>query len=78
MRRSGMAGAVLTVGTLLGVLTPAAGCTAAGADGPQHVKSTLTSEETIPVGELCDFDYHNVTTGSETRSSSRTRRSITS
>jgi hypothetical protein len=31
MRRYAMAGVVLTVGTMLGVLTPAAGSTAAGA-----------------------------------------------
>jgi hypothetical protein len=60
-----MAGAVLTVGTVLGVLTPVAGSTAAWADGPRYVKSTFTFENTIPAGELCDFDYHNVGTGSD-------------
>jgi hypothetical protein len=44
MRRFAMVGAVLTVGTVLGVLAPAAGSTAAWADGPQHVKSTFTFE----------------------------------
>ena len=34
MRRSVMTGAVLTVGTVLGVLTPVAGSTAAWANGP--------------------------------------------
>ncbi len=54
-----MAAAVLTVGTVLGVLAPVAGSTAAWADGPQHVRSTFSSEETVPAGELCDFTYHN-------------------
>jgi hypothetical protein len=59
-----MAGAVLTVGTVLGVLTPVAGSTAAWADGPQHVKSTFTDEETFPAGTVCDFDYHHMVTSS--------------
>ena len=54
-----MMGAVLTVGTVLGVLAPVAGSTAAWADGPQHVRSTFSAEETVPAGQLCDFTYHN-------------------
>jgi hypothetical protein len=42
MKRSIMAGVVLTMGTVLGVLAPVARSTAAWADGPQHVKSTVT------------------------------------
>jgi hypothetical protein len=60
-----MAGAVLAVGTMLGVLTPLAGSTAAWADGPQHVKSPFTFDETFPAGELCDFALRNVGTGSD-------------
>jgi hypothetical protein len=60
-----MAGAVLTVGTVLGVLTPVAGSTAAWADGPQHVKSTFTDEVTFPAGTVCDFAYHGTVTGSD-------------
>jgi hypothetical protein len=60
-----MAGAVLAVGTMLGVLTPLAGSTAAWADGPQHVKSTFTDEVTFPAGTVCDFDYFNTVTGSD-------------
>jgi hypothetical protein len=59
MRRSVIAGTVLTVGTVLGVLTPVAGSTAAWAGGPQHVRSTSSGEETVPAGQLCDFTYHN-------------------
>src|SRR5436305_8087558 len=62
MRRLTMAGAVLGVGTLLGVLAPAAGSTAAWADGPQHVKSTMTFDFVFPAGTICDFDFHNVLT----------------
>ncbi len=54
-----MVGAVLTTGTVLGVLAPVAGSTAAWADGPQHVRSTFSSEETVAAGQLCDFTYHN-------------------
>jgi hypothetical protein len=57
-----MVGAVLAVGTMLGVLTPVAGSTAAWADGPQHVKSTFTDDETFPAGTVCDFDYHHIVT----------------
>jgi hypothetical protein len=55
MRRFTMVGAVLAVGTVLGVLTPVAGSTAAWADGPQHVKSTITFDVAFPAGEVCDF-----------------------
>jgi hypothetical protein len=65
MRRSVMAGAVLTVGTVLGVLTPVAGSTAAWAGGPQHVKSTFLFDNIFPAGTLCDFDFHNVFAGSD-------------
>jgi hypothetical protein len=54
-----MAGAVLTMGTVLGVLAPVAGSTAAWADGPEHARSTFSAEETVPAGDLCDFTYHN-------------------
>jgi len=54
-----MARAVLTMGTVLGVLASVAGSTAAWADGPQHARSTFSAEETIPAGELCDFTYDN-------------------
>jgi hypothetical protein len=61
MRRFTMV-AVLAVGTMLGVLTPAAGSTAAWADGPQHVKSTFTFENPQPPGAFCDFNYGEVAT----------------
>ena len=60
-----MAGAVLTAGTVLGVLAPVAGSTAAWAAGPQHVTSTFTAEATFPAGTVCDFDYHNVFTATD-------------
>ena len=60
-----MVGAVLTVGTVLGVLAPVAASTTAWADGPQHVTSTFADEATIPAGDLCDFAYHIAFTGSE-------------
>src|SRR6185312_908580 len=59
MRRFTMVGAVLTAGTMLGVLAPAAGGTAAWAEGPQHVTSTFSDHFTAQPGELCDFTYHN-------------------
>ncbi len=59
MRRFAMVGAMLTAWTVLGVLAPVTGSTAAWADGPQHVKSTFSAEETVPAGQLCDFTYHN-------------------
>jgi len=60
-----MAGAVLTVGTLLGVLTPVAGSAVALADGPQHVTSTISTDFIFPAGTFCDFDYHDVAMGSD-------------
>jgi len=62
MRRSVMAGAVLTVGTVLGVLTPVAGSTAAWANGPQHAKSTSSFDVVLPAGQFCDFDQRVVGT----------------
>jgi len=62
MRRFAMVGAVLTAGTVLGVLTPLAGSTAAWADGPQHVKSTVTFDFTIPAGQFCDFTLYGAET----------------
>ena len=55
MRRFAMVGAVLTMGTVLGVLAPVAGSTAAWADGPEHVESTETGDFTLEAGEFCDF-----------------------
>ena len=57
-----MMGAALTAGTVLAVLTPVAGGTAAWADGPQYVTSTTTSDTIFPAGTICDFDFHNVVT----------------
>src|SRR5215831_2631192 len=54
--------AVLAAGTALGVLAPAAGSTAAWADGPQHVKSAFTFENPQPPGAFCDFNYGEVAT----------------
>ena len=62
MRRSAIVGAVLTVGTMLGVLTPVTGSTPAWADGPRYVTSTMTSDFVFPAGTICDFDFHNVFT----------------
>ena len=50
-----MVGAVLTMGSVLGVLAPVAGSTAAWAGGPEHVKSTETGDFTLEAGEFCDF-----------------------
>lgn len=61
MRRFTMV-AVLAVGTMLGVLAPAAGSTAAWADGPQHVKSTFPFVNTQPAGTFCNFNYGEVAT----------------
>jgi hypothetical protein len=58
-------GAVLTIGTVLGVLAPAAGSTAAWADGPQHVKSPFTFEDRFQAGEVCDFAYGDAGSGSD-------------
>jgi hypothetical protein len=60
-----MAGAMLTAGTMLGVLAPVAGSTAAWADGPQHVTSTATFDFTVPAGAVCDFAIRNVGTVSD-------------
>jgi hypothetical protein len=54
-----MAGAVLAAGTVLGMLAPVAGSTAAWADGPQHVKSTTPFDFTVPADLFCDFPLHN-------------------
>ena len=62
MRRSVLAGAVLTVGTVLGVLAPATGSTPAWADGPQHVKSTFSFENPQPAGAFCNFNSGEVAT----------------
>ena len=62
-RRFAMVAAVLPVATVLGVLTPAAGSTAAWADGPQHVKSTFPFEPPPqPAGAFCNFNYGEVAT----------------
>ena len=47
---------------MLGVLTPVAGSTAAWADGPRYVTSTMTFDFVFPAGTICDFDFHNVVT----------------
>jgi hypothetical protein len=60
-----MAGAVLTMGTVLGVLAPVAGSTAAWAGGPEHVKSTETDDFTLEAGEFCDFTLGVVGTFSD-------------
>src|SRR5215472_14436234 len=65
MRRFAMAGAMLMVGTLLGVFTPATGSTAAWAAGPRYVTSTFTFDDTFPAGTFCDFAYHDEGTGSD-------------
>ena len=54
--------AMVAAGTVLGVLTLAAGSTAAWADGPQHVMTTFPFENTQPAGTFCDFNYHEVAT----------------
>jgi hypothetical protein len=55
--------AVLAVGTMLGVLAPAAGSTAAWADGPQHIKSTFPFDPPpLPAGAFCDFTYGEAAT----------------
>jgi len=62
MRRFTMV-AVLAVGAVLGVLTPAAGSTAAWADGPQHVKSTFPFDPPpLPAGAFCSFTYGEAAT----------------
>jgi hypothetical protein len=57
-----MVGAVLTMGTVLGVLAPVAGSTAAWAGGPEHVNSTETGDFTLEAGEFCDFTLRVVGT----------------
>jgi hypothetical protein len=54
--------AMVAAGTVLGLLAPAAGSTAAWADGPQHVKSTFPFVNTQPAGAFCDFNYGEVAT----------------
>jgi len=55
--------AVLTAGTALGVLAPAAGSTEAWADGPQHVKTTFPFDPPPqPAGAFCDFTYGEAAT----------------
>ena len=55
--------AVLAAGTVLGVLTPATGSTAAWADGPQHVKTTFPFDPPpLPAGAFCNFTYGEVAT----------------
>jgi hypothetical protein len=62
MRRFTMV-AVLAAGTMLGVLTPAAGSTAAWADGPQHVQTTFPfNPPPLPAGAFCDFTYGEAAT----------------
>jgi hypothetical protein len=60
-----MVGAVLTMGTVLGVLAPVAGSTAAWAGGPEHVESTETVDFTLEAGEFCDFTLGNAGTISD-------------
>jgi len=62
VRRCAMVAGVLSAGTVLGVLAPAAGSTAAWADGPLHVKSTFSFENPQPPGAFCDFNYGEVAT----------------
>jgi hypothetical protein len=65
MKRSALAGAVLTAGTVLGVLAPVAGSTAAWAAGPQHAKATFPFHHTFPAGQVCDFALRQSATISE-------------
>jgi len=58
-------GAVLTIGTVLGVLAPAAGSTAAWAGGPEHVKSPFAFEDRFRAGEFCDFAYRIAASGTD-------------
>src|ERR1700757_3004006 len=62
MRRFNMV-AVRAAGTMLGVLPPPAGSTAAWADGPQHVKSTFPFDPPpLPAGAFCNFTYGEAAT----------------
>ena len=55
--------ALVAVGTVLGVLTLAAGSTAAWADGPQHVKTTFPFDPPpLPAGAFCNFTYGEAAT----------------
>ena len=55
--------ALVAVGTVLGVLTLAAGSTAAWADGSQHVKSTFPFDPPpLPAGAFCNFTYGEAAT----------------
>ena len=55
--------AVLAAGTVLGVLTPATGSTAAWADGPQHVRTTFPFDPPpLPAGTFCNFTYGEAAT----------------
>jgi hypothetical protein len=53
------------MGSVLGVLAPVAGSTAAWAGGPEHVESTETVDLPFEAGELCDFALDNVGTISD-------------
>ena len=55
--------AMVAAGAVLGVLTLAAGSTAAWADGPQHVKSTFPFDPPpLPPGAFCNFTYGEAAT----------------
>jgi len=55
--------AMVAAGAVLGVLTLAAGSTAAWADGPQHVKTTFPFQPPPQLaGAFCDFTYGEVAT----------------
>ena len=62
IRRFALVAGVVSAVTVLGVLAPAAGSTAAWADSPQHVKSAFTFENPQPPGAFCDFNYGEVAT----------------
>ena len=63
IRRFAMAAGVLLAGTVLGVLAPVAGITAAWADGPVHVKTTFPFDPPpLPAGAFCDFTYGEAAT----------------
>ena len=58
-----MVGAMLTVGTVLGLLAPVAASTAAWADGPQHLQTTFPfNPPPLPAGAFCDFTYGEAAT----------------
>ena len=65
MRRSAMVGAMLTMGTKLGVLAPVTASTAAWADDPRYVTIPVENNEITPAGKLCDFTYQNLLTGTD-------------